>query len=425
MPLSFQMVLISLAQEAWYVFSLTWWVIVPVLLAGIFWRLWMFHIRTAYVEGMKWSLLRIKTPQDNAKTPKAMEQIFTAVHGSYSFGVRPKDKYWKGVVENWHTFEIVGDATGVRFYIRTPEAFRNMVESAVYSHYPGTEIELVEDYIADLPVLLPNNTFDLFGTEFVLARDDGYPIKTYPDFDAQESEEKLDSISTIVEVLSKLKGNERIWLQLLIRPNDNSWKKKADALRDKLAGRKEEKKLSVGEKAVEFLRNLVLAPIRDPEWAEESKPEKPMLGTLTRGEQEIIKAIEDKQSKMGFDSVLRFLYVSEKAEFDPSNISSIMGALRQFNTLHLNGFKPNLDAMTITRGVFKNAFKKQRVYAKKRNIYDAYKFRDFPDEFSILNIEELATLYHFPSFIIESPGLQPIEFKRGAPPPNLPTQTQK
>lgn len=420
MPFYIETIITGVTQQAWQVFLMIWWLLVPIFLASIFWKLWIFHIQTKHINGLKWILLRVKTPQDIAKTPKAMEQIFSAVHGSYSFGIKPMDKYWRGVVEDWHTFEIIGDASGVRFYIRTTEGYRNMIESAVYSQYPGAEIEIVDDYINDLPVLVPNDSYELFGSEFILTRDDGYPIKTYPELEAMEKEEKLDSLATLLEAMSRLKGSERIWIQIVARPTSDDWKKKAEALRDKLAGRKEVKKMTFSDKLVEFIKNLIMAPIREPEWAEESKPEKPSIGTLTKGEQDVIRAIEAKTAKIGFESVIRFVYIGEKEEFNRGNVSSVMGALRQFSTLHLNGFRPNLNTMTITFGKLKKFFKKRRVYIKKRRIYDDYRSRAFPQKFSILNTEELATIYHFPSFIIEAPGLQPVEFKKGTPPPNLP-----
>jgi hypothetical protein len=85
--------------------------------------------------------------------------------------------------------------------------------------------------------------------------------------------------------------------------------------------------------------------------------------------------------------------------------------------------------MTITRGVFRDFFKKRRVYNKKRSIYNTYRSRIFPgymgttnSKFSIFNVEELATLYHFPSISVGAPNIHSVEFKKGAPPTNLPTE---
>ncbi len=422
MPLSLESVFSGIIQKGLEVFLLTWWIFLPVILLLVFWEFWKVYVRLSYLRSIKWVLLRVKTPKDILKTPKAMEQIFSAIHGSYSFNINRFDKYWKGKVEDWHSFELVGDASGVYFLIRINSVFRNLLESAVYSQYPEAEIEAVDDYVDALPSVLPNSNFNLFGTEFILEKEDPYPIRTYPYFEAIAEEEKLDSIATITEAMSRLKEGERVWIQLLIRPVGNNWKKKAEELRDKLAGRKTAKPAGFSEKLLVFIIKFIEAPFRAPEWPEEKKPEKAALSSLTKGEQEVLKAIEEKSSKLGFEGGIRFVYIDNTESFSRDNIAAVMGTFRQFNTLNLNGIRPNIDTMTITRGFFRAILKGRRVYYKKRKIYDAYGLRQFPKKFSIFNIEELATLYHFPSTVVKAPMLRPVEFKKGAPPGNLPIE---
>jgi hypothetical protein len=41
----------------------------------------------------------------------------------------------------------------------------------------------------------------------------------------------------------------------------------------------------------------------------------------------------------------------------------------------------------------------------------------------VLNIEELATIYHFPAKITAlAPAVKPVEAKKGGPPPSLPVK---
>lgn len=423
MPFSITSILSGIAQASLEVLSLTWWFIIPIILGIMFWGFWKYYVSLHFIRNINWVILRVKTPKEVLKTPKAMEQIFAAAHTSYTFGIRPFDKYWKGQIETWYSFELIGDANGVYFLIRTPAAFRNTLESAIYAQYPNAEIEVVEDYLGLLPSVLPNDTYDIFGTEFILKKADAYPIRTYPYFESIEEEEKIDTIAILTEAMSRLKSGERIWLQFLIRPNDDSWKKKAEKERDRLAGRKDAKSRGLIERVAEVVVNLFQAPGRLPEWqGPPEKPEKPSIGLLTKGEQETIKGIEEKISKTGFDAVIRFIYIDEKDSFSRDNVAAVMGAFRQVNTLNMNNIAPNLDTMTLTRGAFRDVFKKRRVYYKKRKIFDSYRFLKFPRKFSIFNTEELATLYHFPSKIVGAPFLRPIEFKKGAPPSNLPTE---
>ena len=70
------------------VFLLTWWFLVPIALAIIFFELWMFYIENRFIANIKWSLLRVKTPKEILKTPKAMEQIFAAAPSTYIFFIK-------------------------------------------------------------------------------------------------------------------------------------------------------------------------------------------------------------------------------------------------------------------------------------------------------------------------------------------------
>jgi len=72
-------------------------------------------------------------------------------------------------------------------------------------------------------------------------------------------------------------------------------------------------------------------------------------------------------------------------------------------------------------------YKKMMEFIKKRAIYFAYINRRFgktnmerKEKFPVLNTEELATIYHFPSLTIETPKLRRLETKKGGPPKGLP-----
>jgi septum formation inhibitor-activating ATPase MinD len=70
--------------------------------------------------------------------------------------------------------------------------------------------------------------------------------------------------------------------------------------------------------------------------------------------------------------------------------------------------------------VFKGIFRKWRVEWRKHNIYNRYKKVMTNAHKSILNIEELATIYHFPMTAVVAPRLERIESKKGGPPMGLP-----
>lgn len=394
---------------------------------------WLIRLREKTMRGIAWVMLEIKIPKENLKSPKAMEQVFASVYATYSFGFKWIDKWWYGKVEEWMSFEMVGMASEMRFFVRAPAKQRNLLEAAFFSQYPEVEIHEIEDYTARFGDDIPNDTYDIFGADFMLSNENCYPIKTYPFFEEDIEERRLDPIATISEVISGLKFDEMVWLQILVRPTGSKWKDEAEEIINKITGRS--KKVSKGPISVigEFLYNLVFAPVQYPTWGEGVGKEKPAeTKKLTPGEQDILKSVENKISKPGFETILRFIYLDKKDSFTASNVSAVMGAMSQFRTQHLNSFKPNAGTITAPRavGLF---FRKRKLLKRKKKLFKAYLNRDIQMiprppftlklKTSILSIEELATVYHPPITAVGAPSLTPLGAKKGSPPSNLPIVT--
>ncbi len=382
-----------------------WWVLVLIFLIFLFLDLRSFYKKQKERREIKWSLLEIIPPKEVKKTPNAMEQIFAAVDE---------------ISEGWASFEIIGRAGNTHFFVRVPEGYHNLIESAVYAQYPEAEISPVpehESYITQFPSDLPNSIYDIWGTELVLAREDFFPIKTYPEFGGA-GEDSVDPIAGITEIMSKLEESEAIWLQILVKKADSKkWLKAADDfINDK---KKDEGALGWiwpwVHSLAEFFENLIKGVVDPPTWTdyeEKKKEEKP------DSKHKASDAIEKKMAKIFFHAAVRFVYVDRRDSFTKSNISGVMGAFRQFNTNNLNALAENKKAKTKTEGIFKE----RKLEGRKKIIFSNYVIRDFPDRNSIFNTEELATLYHFPATGVKSPFLRRVSVKRGGPPPDLPVE---
>lgn len=411
------------------VFQASWWAIVPFGLFFIWREFWLWGLNRLWKKEQDWILLELKIPRNILKTPKAMENVFSALHAIYIRPMGFEDIYFKGEELYWFTAELVGYAGGVHFYIRCLSGFRNLVESAIYSEYPDAEIVEAEDYTGLMPDVLPNEIYDLWGNDFILAKPNPYPIKTYDFFEANVEEQRLDPISAITEAMSRLKEGEAIWLQYLLRPVPDAWKKEGEDLRDKIMQRKKEKEPSwlgaLIQGLVQFLKNLSLASLEHPVWNEGEKKEKEFKITefLSPGERDVLKAVENKISKLGFEAAIRFLYIDRRDSFSRQNISAVHGAIRQFNTQDMNSFKMLSETTTYITSrllTYKSWFRANRVFYLKRLIFELYRLRWFPPKHSILNTEELATVFHFPLVTVEAPLLRRVETRKGEPPINLP-----
>lgn len=417
------------------VFFAVWWVVIPLALLFIFWNRWLYYIYTDYLRRQKWVLLEVKIPQLIEKTPKAMEQIFAAFYQIYSFGLKFMERYWHGKLqEDFISCEIVGHAGAINFYIRTPTQYRNLVESAIYAQYPDAEIHEAEDYRLLWPKTLPNKLYDIAGSDYQLIKEDAYPIRTHEYFFAAAKEEQhIDPIAAIVEVMSRLKEDEALWLQIFVRPVANEWKKAGEEIVAELAGRsKGAPPKGLFDHLWQFMRNLIIAPIEHPVWPEEKKKEEgSRMLLLTPGERNVIEGIERKISKIGFETNIRFIYIDRRDAFTPMNVAAIMSAFNQFTMLNMNGFMPKIKTFTLTPAGYKGLIgflvtnfkflKRRIIWYRKRHLWDDYmKLRWSRGRRSILNIEELATLFHFPGQGVEAPLLRRLGAKKGEPPAGLP-----
>lgn len=415
----------GIIQSILVVWGDVWWFVLPLIAIAVFWEAWKLHLHYQWVTGIKWKLLEIKVPKTILKTPKAMEQIFAAAHAPYTYGVSTYQKYWQGMEEYWFVFELIGRAGETHFYLRTPAQFRNMMESAIYAAYPEAEITEAEDYLEEFPHVLPNETYDLSGFEEILREKNYLPIRTYPMFEEAVEERRIDTIAPLMEAMSKLKNDEQLWFQVLIKPTGENFRKEGEEEINKLMGVEKPKKPSMWPELDlgVTLGEALSAPFQHPgeaKPAHDMKKEKQQRFLMTPVDKERAEAIHLKISKIAFEATLRFMYIEKREEAaDAGHTNSIHGFIRQFNTQNLNQLRP--DKVTSTAGyTVKGLFKNTRLRGRKHRLF--YQYRHFSPSHheSILNIEELASVFHFPLAVVSTTELEKVESRKGSPPASLP-----
>ena len=403
--------------------------IIPVILFFVWMNVWLVWVRKQYADKADWITLEIKIPHTVERTPKVMEQVFGGLHAMHKPSINMKEKWWDGKHQLYASMEIAGIDGSIHFFIRTPREFKKLIESQIYAQYKDAEITEVNDYMSNLPADIPNETYDLFGMELMFTKDDAYPIRTYKFFEEPSTEKKyIDPLASLMEVLGELKPGEQVWLQYLIKPVGTEWQKKGQALINRLIGKKEASKESsnIVEDVFQFFYDLggILfgrVPTGAPEQKrEERQGPETMMQHLPPGMKDVVAALEESISKHGFEVVIRIVYLARREVFDRSNVGAVFGSFKQFSTYNLNGFKPNGKVIPAVNYVFK----KTREYMRKRQLYIWARSREFKktaaQEKMILNTEELATVYHIPSIVLEVPSLPRIAAKKTEPPPHLP-----
>jgi len=378
---------------------------------------WVGYRRAKYWQELGSILLEIRLPKDIFKSPMAMEVILGALHqtadeSGWYF------KYWKGQTRGLFSLEITSFGGEVHFFIHTRPKYKIAIENHFYSQYPGSEVYEVPDYASEFVFDL--NKYNMWSCEWALTKEDPYPIKTYIDYglDKDPKEEyKVDPMASMLEFLGSATEGHNVWIQILIRAHVKEkkrplpWAKKWAELSwyEEYDGWKEEQNVQV-EKIIENFR-----------------PKEGSVRQPTEGEKESIAALERSTSKYPFDVGIRCLYIAEKEKHSATYIGGIIGSFKQFGSPGSNGFKPDGLLSYFGRPWKEWFLNKDKIklisieeYKLRRYFFSPHMDKKYFSKPFVLNVEELATLYHLPGSTVATPNLKRIPSKKSEAPSNLP-----
>ena len=433
-------ILVNPFQGIWDIFGPLWsvithggWVAFVFIIVYILFQLYHFEIITQFLASQKWVFLSIKVPRENLTSTLAVEQIFTQMHALFS-SLTFANKYMEGKIMLWYSLEIISLGGKVSFIIRAPKDNQELVEAALYSQYPTAEISVVDDYMENISYDPETSDFDIWGTEFVLVSDSALPIKTYTDFEHSNAEQKIiDPLAPVFESLTKMQPWEFYGIQIIIQPvDDNSWKAPAEKKAKELLGEKVPQKITLLSRLMtpfdafanfDFTKTFTIEIKPDA-----GKDQRNNLLSMTEVEKDRVNAIQRKISKPGYATKVRHLYIAPKDRFDPSKKGLTIGAMRTLGSGNLNAFKPDTK-QTWTDPKFKISPTLEKPYldyvreTRKKYFFGGYKDRSvfIGNAMPVLNVEEIATLFHLPLTLNPSqPPVAVVESKKAQPPVDLP-----
>lgn len=383
-----------------------------------------------YMNNWKWVLLAIDIPPLNVQTPMAVEQMFNHLSGSFE-APNLSERFRTGYKQRWFSFEIISIEGYIQFLVRTEDSLRDLVEASVYAQYPDAEITEVEDYTTGLPTSFPNKEYDIWAADFVLSEHHGFPLRTYREFEHSISKDTVlkDPMGTFLESFSRLGPGEQMWFQMIVEPTDNSWKESVIAKVKDIIGEAKKSTSNIVHtvldspiKLLEAVGDQVFSREALPVKKKDEKPAEPnKIRYLTPGQSKLVESMEDKINKVGFKTKLRGIYLARKEVFKQDRgVAALIGAISQFNRPNANSLEPALRTDYIAY-----FFKEWRTNFHKTIMMGAYKRRKIKTGKNpfILNIEELATIWHFPMSHVKTPLVQKAEGKRAEPPASLPVET--
>ena len=258
-----------------------------------------------------------------------------------SIGGKGKGLASNFTVNNSISFELMAIPGEIRFYVHCPKKLAEMVEKQILGTYQDGDVKQVNDY----------NIFDVNThveyTRLALEEENYFPIRTAEGFEG-------DPLSNLLSSLSKMSDSEGAMVQIVITPTDSKWRKNGE----KYVGKVESNNADPEKKRIEV-------------------------------SQEKIQAVNKKISKAGFKTDIRIVTSAPSEELAKMHLDNIVGAFDQFSNPGVNSFKK----------------KKVKDRTKEEFMEDVI-YRRTPIECNtILNIEELAAIYHFPNKEITTPNI--------------------
>ncbi|MFA6514979.1 MAG: hypothetical protein WCT42_01795 [Candidatus Paceibacterota bacterium] len=408
--------------------------LMPIPLAYVAFHLWHHYRQERFIMSIKWVLLEIHVPRDVIKTPAAMELIFS--NALYHKSIKGFwEEFMIGAPWLWFSLEMVSIEGRVHFYIRTPSRIRDLVETQIYAQYPQAKVIEVEDYVWNIPQYKKDGDWNVWGCEFTKMKDDAQPIKTYKQIDEMKTgtkeEFKIDPITPIIEFLGSLPKGQQVWIQIVIRQSIKKYHSHTG------------KHVGIQEHSEEHMKEIL-------------KPFTKFTKTGGLGEggsvmeirapaflDDLVKKMITALTQIHFDAGIRVITLSDKRLCTDDQFNNLRRNSRLIWRQFAQPYSNELNRVSATQ--FDAPWSDPTGLALtsiKKRMLDFYRMRTFfhppiqyafkypavlsmffpsgkPNVF-VLSNEELASLYHFPGMVSETPSFKRIESKIAKPPSNLP-----
>ena len=331
-------------------------------------------------------LLVLEIPRTNDKQELAAEQLFASLHGILRDN---KELRLSGGHQEHISFEIASVNGQIRFYVWVSKTLQSFVEGQIYSQYPTVQIHQAdEDYTEH-----ERDHEVAYSTELTLTTDEFLPIRTFQNFE-------VDPLAGITGTLAKLETTgEELWIQVLVRPIPDDWQNAADRYINSIRNGRMFSLPGFGG-SMQWLIGVLGALWQPPE---QGVGQSTTVELSDRDKTRISEA-EKKATKLGYEVKIRLVYMGESQTNAKLRMQALVGTFKQFNSTNLNGFH-----------AVKGAFGKEFI--------DKYRKRSFIGDGFILNIEELASVFHLPHTNVETPNIVWASSKTAEPPSKLPVLT--
>ncbi len=360
-----------------------------------FWRRHRKYVKKLLPRARASVFLEIQMPKESADkadaAPKSREeqkQLIAIAEQIYT--TISKAGEHKGIFSSndFISLEIAAVGKKISFYVNCPRHLQDLIEKQVHAQYPQAYIEAVHAY----------NPFgrhsEQASAELILKKQCYYPFRTYKEMES-------DPLNAITNAMSKLEENEGAAIQLVISPASASWAKKPRRVALEIQQGKNPENVDKG--LFSELLDEVFGSKKDSHDKKDLSGEK-MPIHLTPMQQEMVKRFEEKASRPGFKFNLRLIASSTTKAGAEAHMSNMLASFMQYSMDPFNSLKIKKkdSGTTIVDFILRS-------------------FHDYGNS-NILNTEELASIWHLPTPLIETPNIKWLLSKKAPAPLDAPKE---
>ncbi len=381
---------------------------VVVLWAGLKFTKWYVHHHSDLERSLNMVFLRIQVPKKESKEDVEREQqsmatgadfkhalgiashMFDSLHSIYAKSIK---HYFTG--QDFISLEYAVLDGEINFYVVVPRELTSLIEKQITGFYPDCYVEKVQDY----NIFKPDSEYA--GNYMHLSKPYWFPIKNYNHLNS-------DPMNNLTNALSKLSPEDGASIQIMIKPKKDGWQEHGRHEAKEIFNQKKGKghsslnPLAWLSALFDFFVKGEISENKEHGSSERTTP-------LTDEE---VKALEEKNSKVGYETVIRIVTASPSYREAKANLQNIKSAFAQYKSPAANGFgdtKHTSDKALVKHYIYRHFKRPWTQILKRRKM--------------VLSSDELASLFHLPNIRYnKTPNIAWQNYKVSPAPHNIPKE---
>jgi hypothetical protein len=373
-----------------------------IILIGLLWLIRAIFITSgSHIPGaFQKTILRVTVPKEHLELEErserpqgGMKELMAVAEALYAnIGGIVRLQHWYSRLlygrQDHIAMEIVADQDEIMFYFVVPHKFAEFVEQQINAQYPEAEVEIVDDYN------IFHHQSAILGTYLHLSRRSIFPIRTYLKMES-------DPMNAITNMLSKVREPEGAAIQILVRPAPRGWQSNAQKYTHQVIGGKAESG-GFGSTMGEVWKSAFPSQTKDQKETEQQR-----TYHMSPMDEERIKSIGEKVSKVGFEVNVRIVVAATNKTKANLDLDNLVNTFNQFALQEVG----NRFVQVKPHGRWQHGLIRDFIYRRYHQRHTM-----------ILNTEELTSLFHLPLANTETPNIRWASAKRSGPPVNVPKE---